>query len=164
MSRQKTFTMLILGLALVFGVLIGLLAIFGEGESELALTEYFQQIDPIVSGIDDRTGAQVVDEPAQAFIIWQLALGFTARDLDAIDPPKEVAAVHQELVDAIHEEEAAVANLADQHPEVQSLDEVERLRDGDEDLLLAYGHTGEACAKLREIARANGIEVELELC
>ena len=101
MSRQKTFTILVLGLALAFGVAIALLAVFGEGESELALTEYFQQIDPIVSGIDDRTGAQVVDEPAQAFTIWELALSFTARDLDAIDPPREVAAVHQELVDAI---------------------------------------------------------------
>ena len=164
MSRERTVTVFILGLVLIFGVVIVLLAVFAERESELALTEYFQQIDPVISGIDDRSAAQQVNEPAQVFISWALVLDYTAIDLEAIDPPREVAAVHRELVDAIHEEEAAVSSLADQHPDVQSLDEVERLRDGDEDLQVAYGHSGEACDKLREIAKANGIEVELELC
>lgn len=164
MSRQKTFTLLILGLMLVFGVLIGLLAVFGGGGSDLTLSEYFQEIEPIISGIDDRSEAQVVDEPAQAFALWALVLDFTAKDLRDIDPPAMVARDHQDLVDAFQEGAQRMNALSDLYPVVETLEEADRLINEDEDAKAIDSRAVLACQALRQIAEDNGFDIRLEYC
>jgi hypothetical protein len=155
----------ILGLLLVFGAIVGLVLALsgGDGPSERTLT-YFQQIAPLISTIDDRSEAQIVQSPNQAFASWATVLSETADDLDAIDPPGEVADAHRELADAIDEGAAAMADLADQQPNVQSLDEAARLRDEDADLRAADRRAREACGELLKFARDNGVGIDLELC
>ncbi len=164
MSRQKTFTVLILGLALVFGVLIGLLAVFGEDGSDLTLSEYFQEIEPIISGIDDRSGAQEIFEPAQAFISWGLVLDFAANDLREIDPPALVVRDHQVLVDAFQEGALIISALADQYPDVETVAEADRLANEDEDVRAVDSRARVACAGLLQIAEDNGFDIDLEYC
>ena len=164
MSRQRTFTLLILGLALVFGVLIGLLAVFGGGGSDLTLSEYFKEIEPIISGIDDRSEAQVVNEPAQAFALWALVLDFTAKDLRDIDPPALVARDHRDLVDAFSEGALRMKALGDLYPVVETLEEAERLINDDEDAKAIDSRAVIACQALRQVAEDNGFDIRLEYC
>ena len=164
MSRQKTFTVLILGLVLVFGVLIGLLAVFSEEGSKLTLSEYFQQLEPIISGIDDRSGAQVVGEPADAFALWALVLDFTAQDLRDIDPPALVARDHRDLADAFAEGAQRMVAMSDLYPVVETLEEAERLINDDEDAKAIDSRAVLACQGLRQVAEDNGFDIRLEYC
>ena len=164
MSRQRTFTLLILGLALAFGVAIVLLAVFGGGGSKLTLSEYFQEIEPIISDIDDRSGAQEVFEPSQAFTSWGLVLDFAAKDLRAIDPPALVERDHQDLVDAFQEGALIISALADQYPNIETLEEADRLANEDEDVRAADNRAVLACLELRQIAEDNGFAIDLEYC
>ena len=164
MSRQKTFTVLILGLVLVFGVLIGLLVVFGGGGSKLTLSEYFQQLEPIIAGIDDRSGAQVVGEPAEAFALWALVLDFTAKDLRDIDPPGLVARDHRALTDAFSEGAQRMNALFDLYPVVETLEEAERLINDDDDARAIDSRAVVACQALLAIADDNGFDIRLEYC
>ena len=157
--------MLILGLVLVFGVLIGLLAVFGgEGGSDLTLSEYFQELEPIIAGIDDRSAAQVVDEPAQAFALWALVLDFTAKDLRDIDPPALVARDHRDMADAFSEGALRMKALGDLYPVVETLEEAERLINDDEDAKAIDSRAVIACQALRQVAEDNGFDIRLEYC
>ena len=192
MPLRMTAVTFILGLLVVFGVIIGLLLVFndgdedkpdfllercdqlvplrisltfGEGEtSPSSLEAYFQQIESLVATIDDRSEAQVVTSSTQVLCSWALVLNDTAEGLDPIDPPKDAADAHQDLVDAINEGAAELAALADEYPNVGSLDEASTLRNASEEMRAANGRAREACAALEQIANDNGIEVELELC
>ena len=164
MSRQKTFTVLILGLVLVFSVLIGLLVVFSEGGSDLTLSEYFQELEPIIAGIDDRSAAQVIDEPAQAFALWALVLDFTAKDLRDIDPPALVARDHRDLTDAFSEGAQRMSALTDLYPVVETLEEAERLINDDEDAKAIDSRAVLACQGLRQVAEDNGFDIRLEYC
>ncbi len=161
--RTATYGAPIIALLLAIGAIIGLLLAFGGG-TDPALEEYFEQIAPVISTIDDRSEAQTIDSPNQAFASWADVLSETADDLTAIDPPGEVADAHQGLVDAIGAGAVALAELADQHPDVQSLDEASRLKDESEDLAAADRRAREACAELLEFARDSGVGIDLELC
>ena len=164
MSRQKTFTVLSLGLALAFGVLIGLLLVFGEEGSDLSLSEYFQEIEPIIAGIDDRSAAQVIDEPAQAFALWALVLDFTAKDLRDIDPPALVARDHRDLADAFAEGAQRMVAMSDLYPVVETLEEADRLINEDEDAIAIDSRAVVACQALLAIADDNGFDIRLEYC
>ena len=164
MSRQKTFTVLILGLVLVFGVLIGLLVVFSEGGSDLTLSEYFQELEPIIAGIDDRSAAQVIDEPAQAFALWALVLDFTAQDLRDIDPPALVARDHRDLADAFAEGAQRMVAMSDLYPVVETLEEADRLINEDEDAIAIDSRAVVACQALLAIADDNGFDIRLEYC
>ena len=164
MSRERSVTLFILGLVLVFGVLIGLLAVFGGSGSKLTLSEYFQQLEPIISGIDDRSGAQVVSEPVEAFTSWSLVLDFTAKDLREIDPPSLVLRDHRVLVDAFSDGAQRMIALRDLYPDVETLEEADRLINEDEEVRAADTRAVLACQALRQIAEDNGFEIRLEYC
>ena len=155
---------MILGLVLIFGGLIGLLVIFGGGGSKLTLSQYFQQLEPLISELDDRSAAQVIDTPSQTFIVWSLNMSFTARDLRDIDPPGLVARAHRDLADAIQEGSLAMRALADQYPDLETLEEVDRLANEDETMRALDRRARTACAELLAVAEDNGFAIDLEYC
>lgn len=162
MSRRMTSTTFIIVLAIAAGVSFGLLFLLRDGGS--GLNDYFQELAPLINTIDDRSGAQRIEAPNQAFAAWGFVVSQTANDLEDIDPPGTVAEAHQELTSAMADVAAGMLRLSAENANVGTLEEAEQLRNQDEELRAADGRARAACAELEQIAEENDIPVDLELC
>ena len=148
----------------VIGVAVAAIFIFRGGGPDSGLTEYFEAVAVLVNDIDDRTGETTVQSPSDNFNQWTFVLTDTAMKLGAIEPPPDAADAHAELVDALGEAGAILADFPDRYSDVESADEARRLISEDEGLLAADARARAACAELQAFADENEIEVELELC
>ena len=164
MPRRMSVITFVIILAIAAGVGFGLLILLDDDDSKAALTEYFQNVAPVVNSIDDRSSEQVVREPNQVFATWGFVVFQTVNDLQDIDPPGDVAEAHQELMNALSDAAVELARLGAENQDVETLEEAALLRNQDEELRAVEGRARTACAELEQIADENDIPVDLELC
>ena len=161
---------------LVAGLLLATVAgACGGGGSELSLEQYFEQVDAIVAGLEQRTVVlgQALEESfdSEEEEIEAYRDNFTTvlpvyrdfgDDFDEMEPPAEVADAHGELVAGFASFLDGLETLIDQFAEVESASELSALLlDPDSELRSATGRFAAACLQLRSIADDNDIDVDL---
>ena len=165
---------------LVAGLLLGAVAAAcgggdGGGGGELSLEQYFEQVDAIVAGLEQRTVVlgQALEESfdSEEEEIEAYRDNFTTvlpvyrdfgDDFDEMEPPAEVADAHGELVAGFASFLDGLETLIDQFAEVESASELSALLlDPDSELRSATGRFAAACLQLRSIADDNNIDVDL---
>ena len=147
----------------------------GDGD-ELSLEQYFEQVDTIVAGLEQRTAA--LDQPLEQTFdseeeqIEAFREAFTTvlpiyrdfvGDLDEMDPPAEVADAHGELVAGFANLVPGVEDLILQLAEIESASEFsDLLLDPDSAFVSAIGELTAACLQLQSVADDNDLDVDLE--
>ncbi|MCH8902206.1 MAG: hypothetical protein IIC88_07885 [Chloroflexi bacterium] len=165
---------------LVAGLLLGAVAAAcgggdGSGGGELSLEQYFEQVDAIVAGLEQRTVVlgQALEESfdSEEEEIEAYRDNFTTvlpvyrdfgDDFDEMEPPAEVADAHGELVAGFASFLDGLETLIDQFAEVESASELSALLlNPDSELRSATGRFAAACLQLKSIADDNDIDVDL---
>ena len=148
----------------------------GELSGEHSLEQYFDEVDSIIEGLQERTAT--LDQPSEQDFdseeeqIEAFRGAFTTAlpifrnfvdDLDELNPPAEVAAAHGELVRGFEDLVEAVEGLVDQLADVESASEFsDLLLDPDSGFGSAIGQLAAACLQLQSVANDNDIDVDLE--
>ncbi len=170
------------GWLLVVAVLLtAVTAACGSGDSgggELSLEQYFDQVGSITGNLEER--AEALDQPLEqefdseveqvqavrdAFTTVLPAFEDFINDLDALNPPPEAAAAHDELVAGFTNVVGGLENLIDQLAEVETAAEFSALLfDPGSGFESAIGQVTAACLQLQSIADDNGIDAGLLEC
>ena len=151
-------------LVVVIGAAVGAIFIFGGGGPDSDVKEYFEAVETLVNDIDDRNSEGTVRSPSDFFIRRAVVLRETATQLGTLEPPAEAADAHAKLAAALDDAGAILENFPDQHSDVESIEEADKLVSEDEGIIAADLRARGACAELEKLADENEIEVDLELC
>ena len=175
MKRGLLVPLLISAVVLTLGTVAAACGGGGNGDA-LTLEEYFQQI--IAAQTEREAQSRALEEEfnkdyeslseeeqlkaTQDFFDGGLTLlrGFVGA-LDAIDPPSEVAAAHQESVDAGNEAVEAIQQFVDRLKAAESASELEDVF-GDPGFDEAGDRFDQSCVDLQTIADDKGIDVDLQ--
>ncbi|KKK64147.1 hypothetical protein LCGC14_2987140 [marine sediment metagenome] len=167
MKRRSLLALL--GTALLIAAAAGC-----NGDGELTLEAYFQEVDSIFKQGDERLEPQVEalnqefsseDEQVRAIRdFWNANLPNFRDSVDAlevINAPPEVAKEHNKFIEVSTELEESFLDISERLEDVESIFEVNELLN-DPGLNEASDRSDEACLTLQDIADANNIEVNLE--
>ena len=167
MKRRSLLALL--GTALLIAAAAGC-----DGDGELTLEEYLQEVDAIFKQAEERGEPHVEalnqefsseDEQVSAIRdFWNAVVPITRDAFDAlelINAPPEVAEEHNKFIEALMELEESFSDISDRLEDVESISEVNELLN-DPGLNEASDRSDEACLTLQDIADANNIEVNLE--
>ena len=159
----------LLGTALLIAAAAGC-----DGDGELTLEAYFQDVDSIFKQGDERLEPQVEalnqefsseDEQVRAIQDFWNAVVPNFRDavdaLEVINAPPEVAEEHDKFTEVAMELGEHFSDISDGLEDVETISEVNELLD-DPGLNEASDRLDEACLTLQDIADSNNIEVNLE--
>ncbi len=146
----------------------------GGGGGKLTLEEYFQRLEAVSTGYEQRGdalfesfGEEFDSEEEQIRATQEFWKDFLVLleefigDLGDVDPPSEAAAVHEDSVDAGADMLMAFQEIVDQVTQAETLEE---LAEGFEDIELeeSSDRFDQTCVELQGIADDNGIDVDLD--
>ena len=171
MKRRILPLAFIAALVLAFGAVTA--ACGGGGGEPLTLQEYFQRLDEVFENADERflTLADQCEEIAESegaeiaatrcfFNATTQVLREIIDEAEALDPPTEAEAVHDELVTAGADFRQLLEGLGERLADIESTSELEELSE-DRELEAAGERFERTCFDLEEIARQNDIDVDL---
>lgn len=168
-------------MGLLFAMCLAVLSACGGGDGgELSLEEYFQQVETIVDDFggqiaalgdpfeadvdsDEERTELIRDYTRAAAALWRDSV----EDFRDMEPPAEVAAAHDEAVEARDDRAEFAQDLAEQLEGVGSAAELEAWftearREHEDALASAAERSEQACLELQRIADDSGIDVELQ--
>lgn len=128
------------------------------------LRDYLREVRRLVNRIDERTEERTVQEAGEAFTLWAIVLVNTAGQLSGLTPPDDLAKAHEQLHTAMYDGGQAVGALREQHPEVDTLEEAQRVLSESRAVARANLRARAACREIEQYAKNHGEEVDLELC
>ena len=141
-----------------------------DGEA-LTLEEYFERVDELDQAEQDRS-AEVeqefeelpddapIDEYADRFERQIDSLETFASDMDDIEPPDEVADLHDDVVSALNEATDTFGGVVEEFRDAGSLEEGFAVLDGVDDS--AIQRATDACLDLEQIAADNNIDADFD--
>ena len=140
----------------------------GGPSGPLTLAEYFDELEGVARDLDERTASLVetletsddVGELREAASQYPDILSDFIEDLEALEPPGEAAAAHQDTIDAGEAFLDLLTGAVDDAEQVET--EAEFLEVfGSDELLSASTSFSETCVALQTIADGNAIDVDL---
>jgi len=166
-----TFRAACVGLALIV-LLAGAVACTDGGggvrSGPLTLAEYFDELEGSSTDLDERAASLVetleasddVEELKEAAGQYPDVLGDFLEDLEALEPPGEAAAAHEDALDAGREFLDLLAGAVDDAEQAETEAELLEVF-GNDELVSATTAFSETCVALQTIADDNGIDVDL---
>ncbi|MGB2694149.1 MAG: hypothetical protein WBD55_03060 [Dehalococcoidia bacterium] len=155
-------------MVLITGVAAAAIAACGGGVDSKAndanLKEYFRQVRLLVNDLDSRTEDRTVQNAHDAFLAWSIVLSDTSSKLRDIVPPDDLADTHRALYTALDDGALAISKVAQDHPNVKELTEVQTLVAGSTAVTEANNHARTACSEMEAYAKDHDATLDLELC
>src|SRR3990170_1875325 len=143
------------------------------GGGELSLQEYFQRLDRIQNDLDQRQAdiesespealgeVEPIKDASQSFLAL---LKEALDDVDSLNPPAEAQEAHDEFVSAIEKLVEVNEGLTQRIEAIESRSELRELfiqLENDPEFSAAGEGVGKTCKALQDIAKDNGIGVDL---
>lgn len=155
-------------IVLITGIAAAAIAACGGGGGgkgiDTDLKEYFRQVRLLVNEIDSRTEDRTVQNAHDAFIAWSVVLADTSSKLSEIEPPEDLADTHRTLYTALDDGALAIGQVAEDHPNVKQLAEVQTLVAGSAAVGEANDRARKACSQMETYAKNHDVSFDLELC
>lgn len=172
----------LLGLPLIAALVLAIgtmAAACGADGEELTLEEYFHRMAVVHGEAGDQvealaaeasemlasasTDEEVIDANRDFLNASALVFNDLIDDLDALDPPAQAEASHNELVAGVVAQAAVMEDFADQYEDVKTWSEAQKIADEIVEALDAVQlRELDACFTLQRIADDNGVAVDLE--